>query len=258
MGKNLYTVYINSLYYKQWGPLNILKFNNEPLKCVILCAGNGERILPFSSEKTKVMIKINEKPILGYVIDYWKEYTKDFVFVVGYKKDQIINYVKKLPINAEFIEQKKLNGIADALLHVQNNVPERFIVALGDCLYYGEFKTPNNPEQCVGVYKTNNVEEIKLNYSIEINKDNYISKVIEKPNNIVNNLCGMGVYIFKRSVFDYITRTKPSDLRNEIEITDVIQTMIDAGEKITPAFLNGRYLNVTYPEDLQKAEHLFN
>jgi len=204
------------------------------------------------------MIEINKKPILEYVIDYWKDYTKDFVFVVGYKKDQIINYVKQLPINAEFVEQKELNGIADALFHVQNYVPERFIVALGDCMYNGKFEAPKNLEQCIGVYKTNNVEEIKLNYSIEINKDKYVSKVIEKPNNITNNLCGMGVYFFKRSVFDYITRTKPSSLRNEIEITDVIQKMIDAGEKITPAFLNGRYINVTNPDDLKKAEHLFN
>jgi glucose-1-phosphate thymidylyltransferase len=203
------------------------------------------------------MIEINKKPILKYVIDYWKDYTKDFVFVVGYKKDQVINYARKLPINSEFVEQKKLRGIADALLHVQDYVSEHFIVALGDCLYSGEFKTSENIEQCIGVYKTKNVEDIKLNYSVELNKNNFVSKVIEKPKNIINNYCGMGVYVFKRDVFDYIKGSKPSILRNEIEITDVIQKMIEAGEKITPAFLDGRYINVTDPGDLKKAESLF-
>ena len=50
--------------------------------------------------------------------------------------------------------------------------------------------------------------------------------------------------------------TEPSKLRNEIEITDVIQNMIDGGEKIKPALFRGDYLNITYPEDLQKAESL--
>ena len=158
---------------------------------------------------------------------------------------------------AEFVEQKKLNGIADAVLQVKTYVPDRFIVALGDCLYKGKFQAHNQQLQCIGVYKTNNVTEIKLNYSIELNNDNNVCKVLEKPTHIVNNLCGMGIYLFHRRVFKYIKKTKPSTLRNEIEITDVIQNMINAGELITPAFFNGHYVNITYPEDIQKAERLF-
>ena len=239
------------------GKQNILGFNSDPLKCVILCAGNGNRILPYSSEQSKVMIKIHNKPLVEHVIDYWKQYTKDFIFVVGYKKEHIINHVSTLPIRAEFVEQKKLNGIADAVLQVKTYVPDRFIVALGDCLYKGKFQAHNQQLQCIGVYKTNNVTEIKLNYSIELNNDNNVCKVLEKPTHIVNNLCGMGIYLFHRRVFKYIKKTKPSTLRNEIEITDVIQNMINAGELITPAFFNGHYVNITYPEDIQKAERLF-
>lgn len=202
------------------------------------------------------MIEVNNKPTLGYVIDYWKKYTNDFVFVVGYKKEKVINYVQKLPINAEFVEQKQLNGIAAALLYVEDLVQEHFIVALGDCLYIGDFDIPENVEQCVGVYKTENEDEIKLNYSIEIGEDKYIAGVVEKPKVIINNLCGMGMYLFNRRVFNYIKKTPPSSLRNEVEITDVIENMIEGGEKISPAFFNGQYLNLTHPEDIQKAEKL--
>jgi len=58
-------------------------------------------------------------------------------------------------------------------------------------------------------------------------------------------------------VFDYIKITDPSELRNEIEITDVIQKMIKNGEKIKPLFLKGNYLNVTYPDDIEIAENIF-
>jgi len=239
------------------GEANILDTENSPLKCIVLCAGNGERILPHSSIQPKVMIKIHKKPIVEHVIDYWRKYTKDFIFVVGYKRDHIINHVRKLPINAEFVEQKTLNGIADALLQVKSCVSDRFIVALGDCLYNGTFHTLQTDHQSIGVYKTKSDTDIKLNYSIQLNNDNTVKRVIEKPTHIVNNLCGMGVYLFHKKVFDYIKQTKPSALRNEIEITDVIQSMIDAGEQITPAFFNGHYINMTYPEDIHKAERLF-
>jgi glucose-1-phosphate thymidylyltransferase len=228
------------------------------LKCVVLSAGKGHRILPHSIEVPKVMIPINNKPTLGHVIDYWKKYTNDFVFVVGYKKEKVIDYVKNLSINAEFVEQKKLNGIASALLLVEELVPKRFLVTLGDCLYDGGFNVEDGVDQCVGVYKTKKKEEIKLNYSVEIGNDNYLSKVVEKPKVLVNDLCGMGVYLFKNKVFDYIRKTPASDLRNEVEITDVIENMIEGGEKIAPAFFDGNYINLTYPEDIKKAENIFH
>lgn len=223
------------------------------LRCVILCAGKGRRTLPSSLRKAKAMIEINGKPILGYVIDYWKEFTDDFVFVVGYKKEQIMEFVKKLHVNSQFVEQKELKGIAHALLCAEDLLKERFIVVLGDCICKGNFNFPKDMKQGVGVWRTDNPEDIKRSYSIEI-KNNLISKVVEKPKKIINNLCGMGFYFFNKKVFDYIRLTKPSKLRNEIEITDVIQNMIDGGEKIRPVFFRGNYLNITFPQNLEKAE----
>ncbi|MCK4649382.1 hypothetical protein KAT51_07650, partial [bacterium] len=90
-------------------------------------------------------------------------------------------------------------------------------------------------------------------YSIKI-KNGLICQVKEKPERVFNNLCGMGFYFFNKKIFDYSRLTKPSKLRNEIEITDVIQNMIDGGERISPVFFEGDYLNITFPQDLKKAE----
>jgi len=229
--------------------------SSQGLKCVVLCAGKGSRILPQSIEKAKVMISIADAPILKYVIDYWRKFTRDFIFVVGYKKEDMIKYAQQLPINYHFIEQKDPRGIADAVSCAQGLIPGRFIVVLGDCICKGGFNIPEGMEQGVGVWKTNNVEDIKQSYSIEI-KDNLIVRVEEKPKNVFNDLCGMGFYFFDQKVFNYIKITKPSNLRNEVEITDVIQNMIEAGEKISPVFFEGDYLNITYPEDLKKAEKI--
>lgn len=229
--------------------------NSPDLKCVILCAGSGSRLHPLSAEIPKAMILLNNQPIIQYVIDYWKQYTNDFIFIVKHQKEHIIEFAQQLPISSQFVEQKELRGIADAVLHAKDLVSEYFAVVLGDCVCHGQFNFPENMEQGIGVWETSNSHDITQSYAVKI-EDNLVSEVIEKPQTIINNLCGMGFYFFSQRVFDYIPLTKPSKLRNEIEITDVIENMILAGEKISPVFFNGSYLNITFPEDLNKALNL--
>jgi len=230
--------------------------DNKGLKCVVLCAGEGRRIRPESSDKAKVMLEIKNKPVLSYVVDYWQRYARDFIFVVGYRKGQVIEYAGQMLVNSQFVEQKERRGIAHAIMCVRELVPDRFVVVLGDCLCRGSFDFPPDMEQGVGVWQTDNTEAIRQSYSLEI-KDGLIRHVVEKPQQVSNNLCGMGFYFFNNRLFNHIEQTKPSLLRGEIEITDTIQHMIDDGEKIAPVFFRGDYLNVTYPEDLGKAEKLF-
>jgi len=212
------------------------------MKCIILCAGKGTRIYPYSEKISKVMVEVNGKPLLEYVIDYWKKFTNDFIFIVGFKKQQIIEYVQTLDIKAEFIEQKQLKGIADAIYLVKNHVTDDFVVVLGDCFYNGTFNVPQTLKLGIGVYETKNHSMTRLNYSIEL-ENALITRVVEKPTYIPNDYCGMGVYFFDSRVFAYIKKTSSSYLRGEIEITDVIQTMINEGEQIHPIFFNGdKYL----------------
>lgn len=236
--------------------MNWVVNSNKKIKCVVLCAGEGKRIRPADIGKPKVMIEVDNKPILSYVINYWNKYTDEFIFVVKYKKESIIDYVKKLSIKSLFVEQVELKGIAHALLYTENIVSENFIVVLGDCACKGTFIYPNDMDQGVGVWSTKNENYIRQSYSVEI-KNNLVARVVEKPKKIVNSLCGMGFYFFNKRIFKYIKKAKPSELRNEIEITDVIQNMINSGEKISPVFFEGEYLNITYEEDLNTMLEMF-
>src|SRR3989344_1394426 len=130
-------------------------FKGKGLKCVVLAAGKGSRLLTLTKNNPKPMVKIIEKPILNHVINHWKEYTNNFVFVVNYKKDKIMGYVKKRKdINYQFVVQDKLRGIADALLSVESVAGDRFIVVLGDCICKGSFSFSKEMTQGVGVWKT--------------------------------------------------------------------------------------------------------
>ena len=66
------------------------------MKVIILCAGYGKRMRPFTEKFQKVMLPLNEKPLLEYIIEGLQVAGfKDFIFVVGYLKEQIIDYFEK-------------------------------------------------------------------------------------------------------------------------------------------------------------------
>jgi glucose-1-phosphate thymidylyltransferase len=201
------------------------------------------------------MIDVQGKPLLGHVIDYWRRFTSEFIFVVRYKKEVLIDYVRGLPIQAEFVEQTELKGIAHAVTYAEPLVRDKFALVLADCVCKGDFSFPDAMTQGIGVWETDDEEDIRRSYSVEI-RDGLVSRVVEKPKLLVNRYCGMGFYFFNRSVFDFVRRTPPSPLRNEIEITDTLQLMIDHGEKLSPLHFAGEYMNLTYPKDLGRLPRL--
>jgi len=63
------------------------------MKAVILAAGEGSRLKPFTVTRPKVMIPVGDKPILEYVIDALQASgIIDIVMVVGYKREKIMDY----------------------------------------------------------------------------------------------------------------------------------------------------------------------
>lgn len=233
-------------------------FKTKNLKCVILAAGKGSRLLTLTENNPKPLVKVIERPILDHVITYWKQYTNDFVFVVNYKKEQIIDYVKSFKdIKSQFVVQDELRGIAHALLTVEKLAGGKFIVVLGDCICKGDFNFPAKMEQGVGVWETENKDDIRNSYTVKLTS-NIIGKVREKPKKVYNNLCGQGFYFFDRRVFDYIRKTPPSKLRGEIELTDVIQNMIKDKQKISPIIFRGDYININTENELNRARKIVN
>ena len=121
--------------------------------CVVLCAGRGERMLP---PLAKVVIEIGGRPMFSHVIDYWKHRVDRFVFVVGYKKRDVINAAKRQGVagSSTYVGQANPRGIAHAISLVRRYVGRDFVVALGDCLQAGYFVDWPDYMNCgVGVWR---------------------------------------------------------------------------------------------------------
>lgn len=224
-------------------------------QCIVLCAGAGTRMLPETLHRPKVLLEIAGRPLLEYVIEFWRPHVSEFILVIGDKGEMIRQYADRRGWRCRYVEQGELRGIAHAVSLCDDQIRDRFVLHLGDCLLKGRFAWPDQMDVGVGVWQTAQEADILQSYSVEI-EGGTIARVEEKPHCAPNDLCGMGTYFLDRRVLETIDRTPPSALRGEQEITDVLANLIAEGRPLSPVFFDGDYLNVTYPGDLARARHM--
>ncbi len=104
----------------------------------------------------------------------------------------------------------------------------------------------------LAVKNEDDVEAIKRNFAIILGEDGVVKQVIEKPRYIHNTLKGCGLYLFGLHIFDAIRRTPRTAMRDEYEITDAIQILIDDGYNVKVAEVINWDINMSYPWDLLK------
>jgi len=235
--------------------------NLKKIVGVILAAGKGRRIKPFSLEFPKPLLPICNKPIMQYQIEEMRNLgIEEVIIVIGHLGTKIKEYFgsgKKLGVKITYIKQKKQLGIAHAVGQLEPYIKNPFLLFLGDIFYLSQnlkkMITLFNKYEVGGILavkKEKNSESIKRNFSLILDKNNIVKRVIEKPRYVTNNLKGCGIYLFSLSIFDAIRNTPRTAMRDEYEITNAIQLLIDYGYKVYPADVINWDINITFAEDL--------
>jgi len=91
---------------------------------------------------------------------------------------------------------------------------------------------------------------VRRNFVIRADATGRVRRVIEKPRYVDSQLKGCGLYVFDQHIFDAIRRTPRTAMRDEYEITDSIQILIDDGHLVHHRPIVERDLNLTRPDDL--------
>ncbi len=131
------------------------------------------------------MLNLHGKPFLEYILEGLKfAGFQEFIFVVGYRKEQIINYFqngKNWNVNIKYLEQEKLNGTGGALLLCEGSIfDNHFFLTWGDNLVpYKIYK------DVVEIHKKE-----KHNYVLVANymDDPYLGAAIYSDGNICTNI----------------------------------------------------------------------
>jgi len=215
-------------------------------QAVILAAGEGQRLRPFTSSKSKVMLSIAGKPLLEYVIESLaRNGIRDIILVVGYKRERIFDYFGDgghLGVEITYVSQPNQLGTAHALKQTKDKIRGDFLVLNGDQLIspatIGDFV--KEPPQAVMVKAING--EDPRRYGVVSSSGRRLTSIEEKPSIAKSNLINTGIYSFSTRVFDYIAE--------HLDIPMVLQSMIKDGLDIRVAESRGVWLDIVYPWDM--------
>ena len=228
---------------------------------VILAAGKGTRMFPFSERYPKPILPIGGKPLISYQLESLNTLgIKKVIIVIGHLGYEIVRTLgdgSKWGVEIQYVEQEETLGIAHAVGQLEKKVDRPFVLFLGDIF----FETDNlklmldlykykGADCVVAVKEEKDPQAIKRNFAVYEDQNGIINRVIEKPRNPRTNLKGCGLYLFDLAFFDAVRRTPRTALRDEYEITDSIQIFVDYGYKVMAARVIKEDLNLSFPPDL--------
>ena len=213
-------------------------------QAVILAAGEGQRLRPFTVTKPKVMLSIAGKPILSYVVESLAQNgIRNIVLVVGYRKEQVFDYMgsgEQFGVNITYVTQERQLGTAHALAQAKAATENEFLVLPGDNLIeantIAQFVTM--VPEAVLVKRVDN----PLRYGVVTIESGVVKDIVEKPKEAKSNIINTGIYAFTKEVFNFI--------EPELDIPDVLNNMIAQGKPITAQETDGTWLDVAYPWDI--------
>ncbi|UZE92313.1 MAG: glucose-1-phosphate thymidylyltransferase [Methanosarcinales archaeon] len=232
------------------------------MKGLILSGGHGVRLRPITYSQQKQLIPVANKPILFYAIeDVIEAGIKDIGIIVGPNKDRVVEAVNNAYFDAEisFIEQEAPLGIAHAVKISEDFIGDKpFVVYLGDNIIKGgiirHVKRFEKGDMDASILLTH-YENPGLFGCAELNEDGSIKRLIEKPKKPPSDLVLVGIYMFRPPIFEAVKNIKPS-WRDELEITDAIQYLIDNNLKVNSEIVTGWWKDTGKPEDIIEANQL--
>ncbi|SEC69243.1 sugar phosphate nucleotidyltransferase [Paenibacillus sp. GP183] len=221
------------------------------MKGLILCAGKGKRLRPFTHSLPKTLLPVLNQPILIQCIQLLEESgITDIGIVVRPDQKPIIEYLAKIPrsVQVTFLYQTAPLGIANALLSAEEFLGEDpFILILGDNLITVPVQELLEAfAEHDGAMMLSPVDNPK-EFGVAVISDNLIVRLEEKPDNPKSNLAIIGMYAFSSRVFDAIRCISPSS-RGEYEITDAMQQMISSGLKLAYCITKRPFFDIGTPE----------
>ena len=232
------------------------------MKGLILSGGKGTRLRPLTYTRAKQLVPVANKPVLFYGIEALVEAgIRSIGVVVGDTADEIRAAVgdgSPWGIDVTYIEQDAPRGLAHAVLISQDFIKDDpFVVYLGDNLlnksirpFVQQFVKERPAAQILLAH----VPDPQMFGVAELD-GNRVIRLVEKPAKPKSDLALVGVYMFGSEIFDSVQQIKPS-FRNELEITDAIQHLIDKGLIVTPHIVDGWWKDTGKLEDILEANRL--
>ncbi len=236
------------------------------MKGIILHGGHGTRLRPLTHTGPKQLLPIANKPMSQYALEDLKNIgITEIAMIIGdVYPEKVKEYYgdgSNFGVNLTYIFQDEPKGISHAIKLCKKFIGNsNFIVYLGDNIlskdlndYLTKFESSKS-DAMILLCEVDQPQRFGVAELDQVQKGK-IKRIIEKPKQPLSNLAVIGIYFLTPKIFDIIDNLKPS-WRNELEITDALQNLIDSGNKIEYDMVTGWWKDTGTPEDILDANQV--
>jgi len=232
------------------------------VKALILSGGEGTRLRPITHTSAKQLIPVANKPILFYGLESIAEAgIREVGIVVGHTAAEIeaaCGDGSRWGLAITYIPQAEPLGLAHAVIVARKFLKDDdFVMYLGDNVLlegvtgFVERFRRHSPNAQIFLARVREPER----FGVAVLEGDRVVRLVEKPKQRISDLALVGVYLFDRTVHEAIDGVEPS-WRGELEITDSIQAMIDAGRTVRAEMVTGWWKDTGKLEDLLEANRM--
>jgi len=243
----------------------------EPLKGLILSGGKGTRLQPITHTSAKQLVPVANKPVLFYGIEAMAQAGIEEVGIIiapetGPEIEAAAGDGSRFGVHITYVGQDQPAGLAHAVL-----TAEEFLAGSPFVMYLGDNLLQGGISDLVAAFREHGPDALILLTPVA-DPENYgvaelappaqsgqgtgrVVRLVEKPAQPATDLALVGVYMFTAQIHDAARAIRPS-ARGELEITDAIQHLVDAGLRVEPHIVRGWWKDTGRLEDMLEANRL--
>ena len=197
------------------------------MDAVILAAGLGTRLRPYTLETPKPLLPVRGRPILDWALGSLPPAVDRVVVVVNYLAEQIEDYLRRQTRVPEWavVRQEEPRGTGDALRSCRDHLrSDTFLTLNGDDLYgAADLAALAARPAGVLVHPVDRPRQFGIAF---LKPDGTLERLVEKPDLDGRRLANTGAYVFPKEVFRIELKKSP---RGEYEITDYVSALARSG-----------------------------
>jgi glucose-1-phosphate thymidylyltransferase len=212
------------------------------MKIIVPMAGRGSRLRPHSITVPKPLIPVAGKPIVHRLVKdiakVLKQPITEVAFVLGDPAffgddvvDSLTDLANSLGAKASIYRQDKPLGTGHAIMSAEPSLSGPAVIAYADTLIRAEFDLDPNADSVIWTKEVPNPEAYGV---VNLNDNNEITELVEKPSTFISNQAVIGIYYFKEvgQLKSKLQEILDENIMNggEYQINDGIKRMMEDGK----------------------------